>query len=309
VKAFVSSYALSSPAAPWDRTAEAALFKGLERLDLAGLELPFYGTLHRHDEAWLLGRLDARWRLLVTLLPGTMERLERDPLFGLASADKAGRARALDFAAEAAAAAARLRRALGRAAVAGVVVHSAPRLDGGAKSSLEAFADSLSRLRRLDWGGAELLVEHCDARTRDHAPDKGFLRIEDECAALRLSDGPAPARVLVNWGRSAIETRSTEGPLEHLRRAREAGLLGGLFFSGATPRHPDYGAWKDSHAPFSASCPASLLTIDAAHDALGAAGKLDYLGLKLQPLPVTLATEERLAVLRAGFEALSAAAA
>ncbi len=306
MKVFVSSYAAASPAASWDREAEGALFDGLARLDLAGLELPFTGALHARDEAWLIGRLRPEWRILLTLLPGTMNRLQDDPAFGFASADEPGRRRALDFAEDARLAAGRLNAALGRKAVAAVALHSAPRLGGGARASLKAFADSLSELRRRDWSGAELLVEHCDAFVPGRAPDKGFLRLEDECAALGLSSGPAPARVLINWGRSAIETRSAEGPLEHLRRAREAGLLAGLFFSGATPAHPDYGAWKDSHAPFAASCPASLLSPEAAKTARKAAGGLSYLGLKIQPLPASLGTPERLAMIRAGLDALGA---
>jgi hypothetical protein len=309
VRPFVSSYALASPAEPWDPAAEAALLAGLSRLDLAGVELPFHGSLHRRDESWLLERLDPRWRIVLTLLPGTMDRLAQTPGFGLASADEAGRARALGFAAEARAAVARLRERLGHAAVAAVVVHSAPRLGSGARSALEAFADSLTRLRALDWGGAELLVEHCDAFTPARPPDKGFLAVEDECAALRLSSGPTPARVLVNWGRSALEARGADGPPAHLRRAREAGLLAGLFFSGVTPEHPDYGSWRDSHAPFSATCPASLLTRAAARAALAAAGPLDYVGLKVQPQPSSLGTPARLELLGRSLDELIAAAA
>ncbi|NNN05203.1 MAG: DUF4862 family protein [Elusimicrobia bacterium] len=306
---FVSSYALASPVEPWDQAAEERLFSGLSRMNIAGVELPFYGRLHRRDESWLFERLDPRWRVLVTLLPGTMERLAVEPRFGLASADASGRARALEFAGQAAQGVARLHAHLGRRAVAAVLVHSAPRRIAGARWSLEAFADSLSRLRALDWGGAEILVEHCDAHVAAHPPDKGFLSIEDECAALRLSTGAAPARALINWGRSAVEARSADGALEHLRRAREACLLAGLFFSGATPDDPDYGAWRDSHAPFSASRSGSLLTRAAARAALDAAGSLDYLGLKIQPLPAGLGTEERLAFLRVNRDELSAAAA
>jgi hypothetical protein len=307
VKIYVSSYAAASSAVPWDRDAEAELFEGFFRLDLAGLELPFDGSLHARDGAWLQDRLRLRpnWRFVLTLLPGEMKRLKDDVHFGLASADKDGRRRALDFTEDARLAVGGLNAALGFKAVAAVEIHSAPRLGGsGARASLEAFAESLTDLRGRDWGGAELLVEHCDAAVPAHAPEKGFLRIEDECAAIGLSSGPTPARILINWGRSAIETRSARGPLEHLRRAREAGLLAGLFFSGATPGHPDYGAWKDTHAPFSTSCPASLLTPDAAKISLGEAGELTYLGLKIQPLPATLGVAERLAMLRAGLDAV-----
>ena len=305
MKIFVSAYAAAPPSAPWNRAAEGALFDGLAGLDLAGLELPYYGRLHAHDDAWLLAQLRPGWRYVLSLLHGTMDRLKEDQNFGLASMDTRGRRRALDFAESARRAVERLHDHFGQKVVAAVVLHSAPRPSGsGARSSPESFTASLTELRALDWGGAELLVEHCDAAVPEHAPDKGFLRLEDECAALKLSSGPTAARIMINWGRSAIEARSADGPREHLRRARDSGLLAGLFFSGATPAHPDYGAWKDSHAPFSTSCPASILTPAAAKTALHEAGELAYLGLKIQPLPASLGVPERLALIRDGLDAL-----
>jgi hypothetical protein len=304
VKVFVSAYAAASPATPWDRVAEGALFDGLARLGLAGLELPYYGRLHAHDDAWLIAQLRPDWRYVLTSLPGTMNRLKNDKRFGLASANADGRRRALDFTETARLAIHRLHGHLGRKAVAAVALHSAPRLSRGVRSSAEDFAASLTELRALDWDGAELLVEHCDAAVPEHAPDKGFLRLEDECAAIKLSSGPTPARVMINWGRSAIETRSARGPIEHVRRAREEGLLAGMFFSGATPVDPNYGEWKDSHAPFSTSCRASILTPAAAKSALKEAEDLSYLGLKIQPLPAPLGVAERLAIIQAGLDAL-----
>ncbi|MBI3566527.1 MAG: DUF4862 family protein [Elusimicrobia bacterium] len=309
MKPFVSSYALSKPGSPWDRDGESALFEGLARLDLEGLELPYHGRLHAHDDGWLLDRLRPQWRFVLTLLPGTMERVKEDPRFGLASADADGRKRALDFADKARRTVEHLRRFLGRPAVAAVAVHSAPRLGApGVRSSLEGFADSLTALRGEDWSGAELLVEHCDAAVAAHPGDKRFLRIEDECVAVKSSRGRTPARMLVNWGRSAVETRSAQGPLDHLRRCREAGLLAGLFFSGAAADDAEYGAWKDSHAPFSVSRPSSILTVAAAKDALKAAGDVSYLGLKIQPLPAEVGTRERLEMLSANLDALRSAA-
>ncbi len=304
MKPFVSSYALASSAVPWRREDEDALFSGLAELDLSGVEIPFDGVLHRAAEDWLISRLDARWRVLVTLLPATMSRLKSDPHFGLASRDTGGRERALELAAGASRALSKL-----RSRAAAVVVHSAPRLGGEARSSLEAFADSLSKLRALDWNGAEILVEHCDAWSAERECDKGFLRLEDECAAARLSSGKTPVRVLLNWGRSALEARSAEGPLTHARRAREAGLLAGMFFSGVCAEDELYGAWRDSHAPFAASRPASVLTRAAAAAALKEAGSVDYLGLKIQPLPASATTGERLALLRTSLGELSAALA
>lgn len=299
MKAFVSSYAAVPSSGPWNRDLEAAVFDGLARMGLAGLELPYYGRLHAHDDAWLIDRLRPEWRFVLTLLPGTMSRAAENPRFGLASADADGRKRALEFAEQARRTVEHLHSYLGYPAVVAVSVHSAPRLAGGpAKSSLEAFAGSLSDLRRRDWRGAELLVEHCDAAGTGQAPDKGFLRLEDEVAALKLSAGATPARVLINWGRSALETRSPEGPREHIRRAREADLLAGLFFSGVTPEHPEWGAWKDSHAPLSTVCPASLLTPEAVKESLRDAGDVSCLGVKVQPLPASLDAPARLAMIR-----------
>ncbi len=303
MKIHVGAYAA---AAGLDEAAEAALYAGLAGMDLAGLEQPFFGTLHRRDEGWLIGQIRPEWSLLLTTLPGTMDRLGGDRRFGLASADPDARQRAIDYIESARRAVEKLHRALGRRAVRAVMVHSAPRLDGSrAKRSLDGFAEALSDLRERDWQGATLLVEHCDAAVPGLEPDKGFLRVEDDVLAAKLSGGKTPIAVAINWGRSAVETRSAEGPLEHIARAAQADLLGALVFSGAAPAHPDYGAWRDSHAPFSTTCPESLLTPAAAKAALAAAGPCPLLGLKLQTKPPSLTVPQRLAVLQAGLNALS----
>ena len=310
MKVFVSSYAAAKPGASWDQGAEAALFDGLAKMELAGLELPFTGRLHAHDDAWLLERLHPEWRFIVTLLPGTMDRLKKDPVFGLASSDAAGRQRALDFAESARRMVSHLRGYLGLNAVAAVNVHSAPRRKAGdSKVSVKALAQSLTELRSRDWSGAELLVEHCDAASKARSADKGFLGLKDEIDAIKSSKGSTPARILINWGRSALETRSGGGPLAHIRAAKKAKLLAGLFFSGVTPKDEVYGAWKDSHAPFDVSCRNSILTTKAAKAALKTASDVDYLGLKIQPLPSSLGTTERLDLLRANLGALERAGA
>lgn len=304
VRIHAAAYAMT---AGLDADAEGDLYARLSRLGLAGLEQPFFagGRLHHRDDAWLLDRLDPSWSLVLTLLPGEMERLKDDKHFGLASADEDGRRRALDFAEAARRTLEHLSRHLGRPAALAVQVHSAPRLAGsGAVSSPEKLAESLSTLRALDWLGATLLVEHCDAPVAGRASDKGFLRVEDEVLALKRSKGRTPARLSVNWGRSALETRSADGPLEHLARATQAELLGGLFFSGVTPAHPDYGAWKDSHAPFSTTTPESLLTPEAAGRALAAAPDCPIFGLKLQTLPASLPVARRVEVLSDGLTVL-----
>lgn len=298
---FVAAYA-AVPPGPFDPAAEAAVYSGLEALGVAGLEQPYFGSLHRHDEGFLLGQLRPGWDLALTVLPGTMDRLKEDPSFGLAATRPDGRKRALEFMDGARRAVERLEGRLGRRAVRAVQVHSAPR----PAHSPERLAESLSELRRWDWRGATLLVEHCDAARDDGAHDKGFLPLGSEVEAVLASAGPTPAACSLNWGRSALEGRSAGTPLTHIARLREAGLYGGLVFSGVTPSHPDYGAWKDSHAPFSTACPASLLAPEAAAEAL-AGGAPPLLGLKVQPLPASLGVTARLAVVADGLHALARA--
>lgn len=301
MKLHVGAYAA---AAGLDPDAEAELYRGLAAMGIAGLEQPFFGSLHPRDDAWLMSQIRPDWSLVLTPLPGVMQRVQTDKHFGLASADADGRRRALDFVESARRSVGTLHRVLGRRAVRAVFLHSAPRLgDTGAKSSVERFADSLSELRALDWQGAQLLVEHCDAAVASHAPDKGFLRVEDEVLAVKLSSGATPTGLAINWGRSAVETRSAEGPLEHLARAIQAEMLGALFFSGATPQADDYGPWRDSHVPFSTSHPGSLLTPSAAQEALAFAPECPIVGLKLQTKPATLSAAQRLAVIRDGLSA------
>lgn len=300
----LGAYAASPCHSAWDAAAETAYYDGLKRLGLAGLEHPYWDRLHRFDDAWFLDALHPDWTIVLTTLPGVMHRLKEDSYFGLASADDGGRARALDFLEGTRRVIEHLHKYLGRRVVKAVEIHSAPRLGAGAKSSLERLADSLTDLRARDWDGATLLLEHCDRNVPERAPDKGFLSLEDEAVAVRLSSGTTPLQLLINWGRSALETRSAAGPLEHLRRAREAELLGGLFFSGAVQSHPLYGDWRDSHAPFSTVEPASLLTPQAAADALRAAGDVAFLGLKMQALPKTLSVAERLRFVESNLETL-----
>lgn len=304
VRIHLGAYAASPCHTAWDPAAESAYYAGLKTMGLAGLEHPYWDRLHRFDDSWFLDNISPDWTFVLTTLPGTMDRLKDDPAYGLASADAGGRERALDVLEGARRVVAHLHRYLGRRVVKAVKVHSAPRLGSGAESSLEAFAASLSDLRARDWDGATLLVEHCDAFTPSHPPNKGFLRVEDEAVAVRLSSGLTPVGLSINWGRSAIETRSAQGPLEHLRRAREADLLGGLFFSGAIASHPLYGDWRDSHAPFDAALPGSLLTPERAAAALKAAGDVPFLGLKTQALPKDLGVTERLAFVKTNLEIL-----
>lgn len=269
-----------------------------------GLELPFTGDDSPWLDAGLVGRFDESApgaRHVVTLLPALVRVTRFDERIGLASTDAAGRRQALDL----------VDRARERVlalnvsrpgAVAVVELHSSPQRPF---SDVGAFADSLSQLADRDWRGARLVVEHCDAWSDDHPVEKGYLSLADEIAAVTAARHPIVDGIAVNWGRSAIETRTADGALQHLAEASQQGLLRGLMFSGAAPVETSYGrAWGDLHVPpaeFAAVEPtaaASLLTKKEILAALKGAqdDRLLYSGVKVAAAP-TDDDQARLAVI------------
>jgi hypothetical protein len=261
----LGAYAL----APDDRRTEDAFYAGLRDLpQLGGLELPFTGTLHRDNEPWLLRQLAPHWQYVVTLLPGTMQQVAARPGWGLASTDEPGRQAALAFVRRAADAVARLNDHLGRQAVLAVEVHSAPSAQPSTPTAVQAFTDSLRQVQAFPWGGAELLVEHCDAFQPGHPHHKGFLPLRDELAAVAAveASGGAPVGLVINWARSVLETHRVETATAHLHEARQHGRLRGICFSGCSGEATLYGSWHDSHMPHAWTpgtphgAPGSLLT-------------------------------------------------
>lgn len=305
---FVGAYAASPALKEWRPELEERFMAGLREMpEVAGLEHPFYGGIHRWDPEWFLQRVDRRWTYLLTCLPGTMQRMADEPKFGLASEDRGQRRQAVNFIRSACEAAGRMNDHLRKKAVVGVAIHSGPRPAPGVKVSRQAFADSLAEIGRLDWMGAQLMVEHCDAALRTHAPDKGFLTLDDEIWALNRSE--LDAGVLVNWGRSALEARHARGPVADIRRA--GARLRGLMFSGVTHDHPFYGRWKDTHAPFAPAFgydgePDSVMTEEAVSECIYTARKqpLTFLGIKVQAQPHH-AVPERLALVSSSLAILA----
>ncbi len=191
-----------------------------------------------------------------------------------------------------------------------VEVLSAPRADAG-RSSARALARSLDEIAGWEWSGAVVAVEHCDATRPGRPGEKGFLDLADELRALDGLD-PAAVGVAVNWGRSAIEGRSATTPVEHVARAREAGRLLGVMFSGAAPVEGWWGrAWQDAHVPprgpqeALAPCAASLLGSDEVAATLAAAGPLRFPGVKVAAPSSARTVAERLAVARAALEVVT----
>jgi hypothetical protein len=301
----VGAYAI----APASLDDEEQLLAGLAaRSDVRGLELPFTQGLHRSDERWLLARLPARWEHVVTLIPGTMGRLQANKGFGLASTDEAGRQAALAMAREALASVARLNEAAGRAAVFAVEVQSAPsRGPAGGTGSAEAFARSLAEVASWDWFGARLVVEHCDEHRPGHPQHKGFLSLADELSAITQANGSArrPIGVNINWGRSVLETHDTDRPVQHVEAAQRAGALAGIIFSGASGADTLYGVWQDTHMPHAPAegmghgASGSLMTEAEVRRTLDAAqgAALDFVGAKIAIRPPEASVDARLGML------------
>ncbi|GHG72449.1 DUF4862 domain-containing protein [Alishewanella longhuensis] len=307
----LGAYAASPNVTGWDPTLETAYYQQLKTLpQLSGLEHPFTGNLHPHDDSWFLANIDPAWNYVFTTIPGVMNALAQNPRFGLASTDQVGRQAAIDFMQLANQAIAKLNQHLGRQAVSAIMLHSAPARQH-ASSSEQAFQASLTTLLSWDWHGASVLLEHCDALLPGQKPSKGFLSLEQELSVLAdLNQTLKPERplgVVINWGRSVLETRTPDGALAHLQAAKAQGLLKGLMFSGISDKANAYGAWQDSHQPAQSSElvpfgePGSWLTEEAIQQCLFACAGADLtvLGLKIGIRPLTASLAERINYLRA----------
>lgn len=275
----VSAYPVSPAHAQWDPVLEGELLPAICALEgVAGLEIPWMGDIHPHDDAWFLEHVPAV-PLAVTPIPFVMRRVGQDAHYGLASADPAGREAALDDLRRVAADVARIDDE-SAASVAVVALHTAPQVTG----SQDALARSLAEVSTWDWRGASLVIEHCDAYVPDQAYEKGFLPLGAEIAAV----ADTPVGLWINWGRSAIELRDADAVTRQIAEAAASGRLAGVAFSGAAPVESPYGyPWIDAHLPIASTYPESLSLLDDAHvsDALAAAGDVPWLGLKAARRP------------------------
>lgn len=303
----VSAYPLSPAFANWDPAVEHEVLCGLTELPgVAALEVPWIDGIHPHDADWFLANAPAV-AFALTPLPFVMRRLAT-PGYGIASADDDGRRAAIADLRRVAADAAEIGEH-SAAHVAVVELHTAPRGEADA----DALARSLAELGELDWSGARLVIEHCDAHVPGQTPEKGFLPLHGEIEAIRASG--ADVGLWMNWGRSAIELRDPDAVAEQIAAAARSGLLDALVLSGASDSDGPYsGPWIDAHHPFASVDPgsASLLTDARVRDAVQAAGDVPSLGLKVSRRPGATAAEalqvaeRHLAALRAAEPTRSA---
>ncbi|MGK2349661.1 DUF4862 family protein [Actinomyces sp. W5033] len=278
-----------------------------------GLELPFRDDLG--DLGWLASQLAPAWdHNVITAIPGTMVRVWATGTFGLASTDAQGRAAALAFTRQVRDGVEALREAAGRDVVAGVEMHSAPSGAPGTAHDARAFGESLAELADWDWGGATLLVEHCDAFVSPDRGEKRMLTIEAELEVVTALHRP-DVRMTINWGRSALEGHDGALALEHVRLARAAGVLEGVTFSGAGPVDTRYAkAWMDGHLPLDIDEPGSVMSAEDVRDCTLAALSPEessapaarYLGVKCQ-VPAEAGLHQRAAMLRRILDATGVA--
>ena len=110
---------------------------------IGGLEIPWTSSMTAEDLLGLRAVIPTRWRLILTMIPGTMAKLGADPSYGLASNDADAAQRAVADVADARAVVEDFHHAVGSQIVTCIEVHSAPRQLAG--SSPAALARCLPR--------------------------------------------------------------------------------------------------------------------------------------------------------------------
>lgn len=276
----VGAYAASPAFRDWNPALESEFLRALAALDgVRGFELPWLGSLHPHDDAWLLSSIPEGTDAVLTGIPHVARRAGAEAAYGLASTDADGRRAALNDIARMRDDAARLDDA-GRARVVAIELHTAPRAASG---SVDALAGSLAEIAAWNWGAAQLVIEHCDAAVPGQEFEKGFLTLQQELDAITATG--APIGVWLNWGRSAIELHDADAVAGQVEQAAASGLLRGLAFSGASSEPGPFGGpWTDAHLPIAsddADDSRSLLTPARVEAAVRAAGPIPFTALKV----------------------------
>ncbi len=315
---YVGAYASSPCSSGWNSELEAEFYNQLKIMPgIKGLEHPFLGEhLHAHDDEWFLNNIDPSWQFIFTCVPGTMGAIGNNPNFGIASDDTAGREQALAFMEKARAAIAKLNAHAGRQVVQAIEMQTAPN-KAKASSSAASLKASLETMLDWDWQGARIVLEHCDTLIEGQTPAKGFLTLDEEIEVVKAVNEAHNANIgiVINWGRSVIETRSTSGAVEHIKQVKDAGVLAGLMFSGVSDQETPYGAWADTHMPAAKSAEAeigaegSLMTEEQIHQCIKVADakNLSILGIKLGIRPKDETVANRVAYNREALAILDRA--
>jgi len=309
MKYIVGAYATAPSTVTWDKNLESQYYQQLKAShNIQGIEHPFVGKLHPFDDDWFLENIDNNWQFIFTSIPGVMGNLAKNPHFGIASTNENGRQAALEFYQQARQAILKLNQHLGIQAVSYIKIHTAPKISAKVSSSTQSLKASLKTMLSWDWYGAKLIIEHCDAFIPEQSAEKGFLNLADEIATVLSVNNElnCDIGISINWGRSAIETRSAKGPIEHIKMAYQSKLLKGIIFSGASDEETPYGQWRDSHMPPASAfniphfATGSLLTIEQIEKSLQQCDcdKLDFIGAKISLNPNKATVLERISYIK-----------
>ena len=305
MKYIIGAYATAPSLAGNNRVIECKFYDDLVESisDIQGLEIPFWGkSIHQFGSNFLLDIVDPNWNNILTCIPGTMSNLANNPKFGLASDDEDGRSEAIAMHRVANQSVHQINKYCGRRCVKAIQIATAPSVPvQGVSSSTDSLLKSMKEILSWDWQGAKINIEHCDTAVGSNTFEKGFLTIENEIKVLIELKDSHDVGMTINWARSAIEGRSVDRPIEHIKLAVESGVLSGLIFSGVSDNDNQYGSWKDTHMPFSQFgdlkyCERnSLLTKENISNALSAVNlsSIDYLGIKLLSMPIDKSTINR----------------
>jgi len=305
MKYIIGAYATAPSLSDSDEELENNFYAKLKKdiPEIRGLEIPFWGKgIHQFGSEYLLDIIEPHWDNVLSCIPGTMGELSKNKKFGLASDDKDSRLSAILMHKRANKILHTMNDKYGRKSIIALQIASAPSFPiQGVSSSIEAFKKSMDEILSWDWGGARIVIEHCDASIANQSFDKGFFRIEEEIEMLSSLQCESKPGVTINWARSAIEGRHPDKPIQHLTLASQHNMLSGLIFSGVSDDDARYGKWNDTHMPFALSYDVehyeknSLLTQHNVRNTLKVIdiNKIDYLGIKLLSMPIDSSTVER----------------
>lgn len=257
---YISAYSASPCVNSWDSGLEAAYFQALaQRPEIVGIEHPYLAHSDKYPLSWLRENIPAHWSICITAIPSLMQLNQSDAYAGLASVQEEGRRKAINLVTAINQYAHQLNELFGRSVVKAIHLHSSPKSDDEAtRGDKDAFKRSLAEIAEMDWCGAALNIEHCDTFKKGQASSKAYLSLQDEIELINELGGYG---IVLNWARSAIEYRSSQGALKHLQQVLEANLLRGYFFSGCTNKTSGfYANWQDKHMPPAAVEKDSLLT-------------------------------------------------
>lgn len=306
---YAGIYATSPTVNKWNEAKEEEFVSEIKKNlpEISGLELPYWGgdTLHQHSDDFLFEHYPADWTYVLACVPGNMKNLSRSKQFGLASDNEEGRKSAVEYYKQANEKVKFLNEKIGRKVVEKVQIVTSPSIPvKEVSSSVDSLARSLEELVRLDWNGAGLAIEHCDSSRSDGSYVKGFMPLEDEINAISRFKNEN-LKVVINWGRSAIEGRGGDVVIEQLEKLIGLDLLAGLIFSGTCDKSEKFGSWQDNHAPARLENgndhgeAGSILTLEWIRKSMSVLSydKIEYLGMKVLAMPMDDASiEERIGI-------------